>query len=326
MLKQLFLTLAILISVTGFISCSKDEPNNGGKDPIENPTDDPKDDPTDDPTDDPKDDPADDGTVTVNADGTTSNGMQFRRINETNFMLNYVEYHINAGHLEVVGYDEIEVSASLKWKVTIVPAVTIDGTKYFTRSIRNGCFGYSDIVEIFLPNTITDIVSGAFAGAKSLRSIVIPGSVKVIKGSTFKGCTALEEVKLNEGLETIEGGAFRDCISLRSIEIPNAVMLKDGCFSGVKLEELILPQFFMLDSGGLSTPVFSSDTLNNIYINHNGFFCPCIPGDINNLFSNDIIRRATLHVPYHSLDSYKKSEYWGKFKHIEEYNPESLFQ
>ena len=304
--------------MTGFISCSKDEPNNGGKDPIENPTDDPKDDPTDNP----KDDPADDGTVTVNADGSTSNGMQFRRIDETNFMLNYVEYHINAGHLEVVGYDEIEVSASLKWKVTIVPAVTIDGTKYFTRSIRNGCFGYSDIIEIFLPNTITDIVSGAFWGAKSLKSIVIPESIKVIKEYTFNECTALKEVKLNEGLKTIEGGAFRDCISLRSIEIPDGVILKGGCFSGVKLEELILPQYFMLDFK-LSTPIFSSDTLNNIYI---GFSCPCVPGNINNLFTNDIIRRATLHVPYYSLDWYKEHEFWGTFKHIEGDNPESLFQ
>ena len=295
------------------MSCSKDEPNNGGKDPIENPADDPK------------DDPADDGTVTVNADGTTSNGMQFRRINETNFMLNYVEYHINAGHLEVVGYDEIEVSASLKWEVTIVPAVTIDGTKYFTRSI-SWCFRHSDIIEIILPNTITEISHQAFWGAKSLKSIVIPESIKVIKEYTFNGCAALEEVKLNEGLETIEGGAFRDCISLGSIEIPKGVNLKGGCFSGVKLEELILPQFFILDFEELSTPIFSSNTLNNIYINHNGFFCPSVPGNINNLFTDDIIKQATLHVPYHSLDSYKKSEYWGKFKHIEEYNPESLSQ
>ncbi len=320
MLKQLFLTLAILISVTGFMSCSKDEPNNGGKDPIENPTDDPKDDPTDDPTDDPKDDPTDDGTVTVNADGTTSNGMQFRRINETNFMLNYVEYYINAGHLEIVGYDEIEVSASLKWKVAIVSAVTIDGTKYFTRSI-SGCFQYSDIIEIFLPNTITDIGSRAFSGAKSLRSIVIPGSVKVIKGSTFKGCTALEEVTLNEGLETIEEDAFRDCISLRSIEIPEKVYLKAGCFGGVPLEELILPNGFGVDDRNLTFPIFSSSALKNIYMGHS-LSCPQVAGNINNLVTNDILRQANLHVPEGSLQSYKESPFWGKFRHIEEYNPE----
>lgn len=295
------------------MSCSKDEPNNGGKDPIENPADDPK------------DDPADDGTVIVNADGSTSNGMQFRRITETNFMLNYVEYHINAGHLEVVDYDEIEVSASLKWKVTIVPAVTIDGTKYFTRSI-SWCFRHSDIIEIILPNTITEISHQAFWGAKSLKSIVIPESIKVIKEYTFNGCAALEEVKLNEGLETIEEDAFRDCISLRSIEIPKAVNLKGGCFGGVPLEELILPNDFGVDDSDGTFLIFSSSALKNIYIMGHSLSCPQVAGNINKLFTDDIIRQATLHVPEGSLKSYKESPYWGKFKHIEEYNPESLSQ
>lgn len=318
MLKQLFLTLAILISVTGFISCSKDEPNNGGKDPIENPVDDPKDDPADDPTDDPKDDPADDGTVIVNADGTTSNGMPFRRINETQFMLNYVAYRLNLGHLQVNGYDKVEVSASLNGKVTIVPAIVIDGTKYFTREI--GCFYDSNIKEIILPNTITEISPAAFTRAKSLKSIVIPENVKVIGYKAFCGCTALEEVKLNENLETIEYDAFAECINLKSIDLPNNICLEWGCFSEVPLEDLKLPNKFRIKpSNTYYGCIFSSNTIKNVYMNG----LP-IDDDMNGLFSDDIISQATLNVPEYALYDYKKHKYWGKFKQIKGYNPYNL--
>lgn len=320
MLKQLFLTLAILISVTGFISCSKDEPNNGGKDPIENPTDDPKDDPTDDPTDDPKDDPADDGTVIVNADGSTSNGMQFRRIDETNFMLNYVKYSIVSGHLEVSGRDDIEISASLNNKVQIVPAVAIEGTKYITRVIY-GFGNAKSLEEIELPNTITDIANGAFSSAKSLRSISLPEGVKEIGDDAFSGCSSLTSVKLNKGLERIGQYAFFNCAKLKSIVIPENTCLILGCFYGTQLEELTLPARFEISSMEHYC-IFSS--VKNIY---RISLAPHPPmGDEELLFTNDIIRQAVLHVPEGSLKSYKESTYWGKFKHIEEYNPESLSQ
>lgn len=274
------------------MSCSKDEPNNGGKDPIENPTDDPKDDPTDDPTDDPKDDPTDDGTVTVNADGTTSNGMPFRRIDETQFMLNYVAYRLNLGHLQVNGYDEVEVSASLNGKVTIVPAIVIDGTKYFTREISGFCA--SNIKEIILPNTITEISPSAFTRAKSLKSIVIPENVKVIGYDAFAGC-----------------------VNLRSIDLPENICLERGCFNEVPLEDITLPIHFRINyTYSQYGAIFSSSAIKNIYMNG----LP-IDDDLGCLFSDDIKRQATLYVPEYALYDYKKHEYWSKFKQIKGYNP-----
>lgn len=319
MLKQLFLTLAILISVTGFISCSKDEPNNGGKDPIENPTDDPKDNPTDDPTDDPKDDPADDGTVIVNADGTTSNGMPFRRINETEFMLNYVQYWINDGHLETVYRDDIEVAASLKGKVTIVPAVTIDGTQYYTRVI--GGFNKSDIVEIVLPNTVTKIGDHAFWLSKSLEKVRIPESLKNIGWQAFAGCTSLSSIELNEGLETLGDHAFLGCTKLETITIPENVCIYGGCFSGVPLKELRLPESFKINASTVSGYVFNSTYLENIYVESKDAKEPI--GDDQTLLFDDFLRySACLKVPEGSLKYYKKSPFWGKFIDIREYNPE----
>lgn len=319
MLKQLFLTLAILISVTGFISCSKDEPNNGGKDPIESPTDDPKDDPADDPTDDPKVDPADDGTVIVNADGSTSNGMPFRRINETAFMLNYVTYCIVGGHLDTVNHDDIEVAASLKGKVTIVPAVTIDGTKYYTREI--GGFQESDIVEIELPSTITRIQIGAFERSRFLKKIIIPENVKSIGDEAFCGCSSLCSVLLNDGIETIGRYAFAGC-PLESITIPENVCIGLACFRNVPLKELILPKSLKVLGGETNQNpyVFDSLQLKNIYVNSKD---PITPEGRNDYLFADFLRyEACLYVPEGSSGLYKKSKFWGKFIDIEEYNPE----
>lgn len=318
MLKQLFLTLAILISVTGFISCSKDEPNNGGKDPIENPTDDPKDDPTDDPTDDPKDDPADDGTVIVNADGTTSNGMPFRRIDETNFMLNYIQYWIKDGHLQTVNHDDIEVAASLKGKVTIVPAVTIDGTKYYTRVIDG--FIESSIKEIDLPNTVTKIGNWAFRWSKSLEKVRIPESLKSIGESAFAGCTSLSSIELNEGLETMGEYAFSGCTKLETITIPENVCIYGGCFSGVPLKELRLPESFKINASTSYGYVFNSTYLENIYVKSKDAKEP--EGSSKLLFDDFLRYSACLKVPEGSLKYYKKSPFWGKFIDIREYNPE----
>lgn len=314
MLKQLFLTLAILISVTGFMSCSKDEPNNGGKDPIENPTDDPKDDPTDDP----KDDPADDGTVTVNADGSTSNGMPFRRIDETNFMLNYVQYWIKDGHLEVVGHDKIEVVASLKGKVTIVPAVTIDGSKYYTRVIDG--FIESSIKEIELPNTVTKIGNWAFRLSQSLEKVSIPESLKSIGSQAFAGCTSLSSIELNEGLETLGQQAFLGCTKLETISIPENVCIYGGCFNGVPLKELRLPESFKINASTGDGYVFNSTYLENIYVKSKDAKEPI--GDQTLLFDDFLRYSADLNVPEGSRNSYAKSKFWGKFKFIKEYNPE----
>lgn len=321
----------------GFISCSKDEPNL---------------------------DPTDDGTVTVSADGTTSNGMQFRRIDETHFMLNYVKYIIDDGHLRVDDCDEIEVKTSLQGKVTIVPAVILDGTKYYTREV--GGFSYSKLKEIEIPNTVTKIGcyafessaleairipegvkeigkgafeectslmsvelkegletlgSGAFYGCHKLKAIRIPKSVKIIGGGAFYQCFFLSSVELNEGLETLGSSAFYGCSKLGKISIPENVSIYYDAFHYVPLKELRLPGTIKIEGGdGFSEIVFNSKEIKDIYVNSK---IPIKPeGKYYKLFKDIILYEAYLHVPKGSSDLYKESPFWGKFKHIVEYNPE----
>lgn len=101
--------------------------------------------------------------------------------------------------------------------MTIVPAVTIDGTKYFTREIEG--LRDSDIVDIELPNTVTRIGYNAFGNCRYLEKIRLPENVKTIDNNAFYECSSLSSVEFNDGLKTLGDNAFAHCSSLDSVEL-----------------------------------------------------------------------------------------------------------
>lgn len=114
----------------------------------------------------PNDKPNEQGNkkVVINADGTTSDGSFFRRIDETTFMLNYVEYKILDGHIEVTGRDDTEIGLSLNGHVEIYSVIVIDNISYYVRVIDYQAFeGCKSLKTIILPNTVTAIRNGEYS-------------------------------------------------------------------------------------------------------------------------------------------------------------------
>ena len=84
--------------------------------------------------------------------------------------------------------------------------------------------GYSGTAtEIKLPESVTSIMSTAFAGNTTLTSIIIPDSVTMIDMGAFKNCTALKSVSLPSTISTVDMEVFAGCSSLESIIIPDSV-------------------------------------------------------------------------------------------------------
>ena len=79
------------------------------------------------------------------------------------------------------------------------------------------------ITSIKLPNSITNIYNGAFAGCEELTSINIPNGITSIGEWTFHSCSSLISIELPNGIVSIGELAFYDCASLKSINIPNSV-------------------------------------------------------------------------------------------------------
>ena len=83
--------------------------------------------------------------------------------------------------------------------------------------------GAPGIVEIVMPDTITDIFGDPFMGCDELETVVLSTSLKAVGISDFADCTSLKNVTIPNGIERIEPYAFLRCTSLEKISIPASV-------------------------------------------------------------------------------------------------------
>ena len=81
----------------------------------------------------------------------------------------------------------------------------------------------NSVTSVIIPNGVTSIGNGAFAGCKNLTSITIPSSVTSFGHNAFYNCTSLTSVTIPNGVTSIGGSAFNTCSALASITIPNGV-------------------------------------------------------------------------------------------------------
>lgn len=83
-------------------------------------------------------------------------------------------------------------------------------------------FEASQMKEISIAATITEIGEGAFEYVKGLKLVDIPGSVKTIGAAAFDLCSDLTTVYLAEGTETIADYVFSST-SLHRIFLPKSI-------------------------------------------------------------------------------------------------------
>ncbi|MDR1093964.1 MAG: leucine-rich repeat domain-containing protein [Clostridiales bacterium] len=103
--------------------------------------------------------------------------------------------------------------------------------------------GCSSLTTVDIPNSVTQIGAGSFAGCANLTDITLPNAITKIPYQMFDECSQLTTVTIPNGVTIIENKAFMNCIALESIYIPDTVttmqrMLFGGC---VKLEKLRIP-------------------------------------------------------------------------------------
>ena len=83
--------------------------------------------------------------------------------------------------------------------------------------------GCEYIEKITLPDSITNINSGAFAEMYNLKEVNIPYGVLEIEGSVFQSCQSLKKISIPANVTAIKTNAFNGCYSLESIFIPKSV-------------------------------------------------------------------------------------------------------
>ncbi len=84
-----------------------------------------------------------------------------------------------------------------------------------------------------IPDGISAIMNGAFAGCAGLTNIYIPNSVTNIGSYEFVGCSSLLSVSIPNGIRNLGFSMFADCSSLTNVDIPASVInLGINTFSG----------------------------------------------------------------------------------------------
>ena len=117
--------------------------------------------------------------------------------------------------------------------------VVIDG--YI--GIGNNAFqGYTNLILVTIPSSVTSIGQSAFQGCTSLSAVAIPSSVTSITQSAFYGCTGLTSVIIinsvnssgvSIGVTSIGKNAFQGCTSLPVVAIPSSVInIEQSAFYG----------------------------------------------------------------------------------------------
>ena len=143
-------------------------------------------------------------------------------------------------------------------EIVIPENITYGGAVYRVIEIGEYAFrGCSDLISIFIPESIISIETQAFQDCTSLTSVSIPDCVTTIGNNAFQGCksllsatigngkfwtfgksvfygcSALTSVVIGDGINSIPSETFYNCNSLTSIIIPNNVTyIGDSAFYG----------------------------------------------------------------------------------------------
>ena len=101
------------------------------------------------------------------------------------------------------------------------------------------------LLQIALPETLTEIGEAAFGECQHLKNVQFPGSVKTLGKKCFKNCYQLQAIDLSQTADMVIGeSAFEYCKSLENIQWPEKICAIGAmCFNNCnRLEEVDLSQ------------------------------------------------------------------------------------
>ena len=84
--------------------------------------------------------------------------------------------------------------------------------------------GCTNLVEVILPNSVTEIPENCFYNCKAMTSFEVPSSLTKLGAYAFDNCTKLESIELPEGIVEIPRYCFSGCSALSEAPIPSTVL------------------------------------------------------------------------------------------------------
>ena len=115
--------------------------------------------------------------------------------------------------------------------------------KCTVKTISQNAFKNSNINNIVIPNTVTNIDTNAFEGCSNLQSVTLSTNLIAIGSSAFKGCGSLGSITIPSSVQYIDDEAFKNCSSLSSVTVNRRITSTtnlgenafDGCNNNLKI-------------------------------------------------------------------------------------------
>ena len=103
--------------------------------------------------------------------------------------------------------------------VIIEPGVTSIGLQAFS--------GFSNLTEVSIADTVTNIASAAFMDCTDLKTLKLPAQLESLSEYTFSN-SGIETIQLPENLISIKMGCFENCSALTEITFPASLKTIDS--------------------------------------------------------------------------------------------------
>ncbi len=131
-----------------------------------------------------------------------------------------IEYSVSedGAYAEVVGYKGTETKVIIASTYSNLPV----------KSISKDAFNKSNIVEVIIPDSVTNIGDAAFSQCRELISVTIPDSVTSIGKGAFGDCCELTNVTLGKSVTSIGQRAFLYCHKLVEVYNKSAIDITAG--------------------------------------------------------------------------------------------------
>lgn len=234
-----------------------------------------------------------------NGDTFSDENLNYKIISETDLTV------------EVIGLNKTS-SINAGAVKTLPSMVEFEGQSYTVVAIGQRAFVNEELVEMTIPNTVTNIGAAAFQHCVTLKEVHIPESVTEIGVSAFSNCSALQSATIPEGVTVIEESTFIECSNLATVTIPGTVTsIGANAFARCSsLTELILPA--SVTNIGLGA--FGNCTGLKVVAS-----LAVIPPALGSIvFYNVPTQTIPLYVPGESIEAYKAADQWKDFMFIDD--------